>query len=205
MLQESCPRVIRMLSGCYKNHHGCDDKLAEYGISDLYSDMLDRNNIRSVYNLAMTYVVYDYLVDYYDPHIGISCVDKCGEYSFIRFLRPHIPTGSKGLTINTAAAEVSCPEDDYSIRTVYDVICSLPEGEGGFGDYAINMIDTYTGDIYSYAMESDGNSVYGSVWCMNDTWSPSVTRATLNGIDSEGNVTELGDITAGFEGILGGE
>lgn len=183
---------------------GCADKLGEYGINDLYSDMLVRPDVKVVYDRTITYTIYPYLTEYYDPCIGISCVDQCGNYMFIRYSSPRIASGKNAATIEAVASEHPGPEEDYAVRTAYDVVCILPDGvEAAYTDYVVNMTDTYTGSTYSYGMSHDGNTVYGTIWCMNDSWSPSVTVATLNGIDSEGNVTELGDITSGFAGILG--
>lgn len=181
---------------------GCTDRLSSYGISNVYADMLVRSDIRAMYNSTMTYIIYPYLCDYYDPCIGISRLEASGGYDFIRYSLPRIPTDSKHIEI-TAAAK-STPKPDDKTRFACDVCCILPENDKTeYTDYVINMNDTYTGNTYSYGMDHDNNTVYGTIWCMKDSWSPSVTTATLNGIDPEGNVIELGDITSAFEEVLG--
>lgn len=180
---------------------GCSDKLEEYGISDLYNDMIDRTDVYIIYSKKMTSVLTNYLRDYYDPFISISVIDEFKGVYFLRYSKQIIPVKryDEENDIECDIASINLFEKDDAVYQTYKVNCNVNDGLVSiYKDFYINIKDLETSNIYSYGMAIKEKNVSAEILCMKNTWNPASVEVILVGRTYDDEIVHLTDLTDEF-------
>lgn len=180
---------------------GCSDKLEEYGINDLYSDLIDRADVYITYSNKLTPIFTDYLRDYYDPFVSISVVDEFNGFYFLRYSKQIIPEKryDEENDIKCNVSLINMFDEDETIYQTFNVDCNVDNKViSNYKDFYINVNDLETSNIYSYGMAIKGNNVSAEILCMNNTWDPASVEVNLVGRTYSDEIVQLANLTDEF-------
>lgn len=133
---------------------GKEKLLQSYGISNLYKDMLVKDNILSNYDE----IAYEYLCETYDKNTTVSFMDSVGKAKFVRYMRPIFPEESN-IIENSAEnnSKFSVLRSAYNAEKSRFVIDFQLE-DTNKNNYYIN-IETPDGNLYTYACKWKENTL----------------------------------------------
>lgn len=180
--------------------YGCREELERRGIMDLYGDMLTKPKIFVEFT---SYDVFDiflrYLCDYYDACTTVTIAENLSGNLYLRFSSRVFPHGERVVdSINSVTLEDMFGESS-GVEEAYLIECRMePEVISAYDDYWVNVLDHSSGLEYSYGMTWEEKKVLGTILCMENTWNPEDCEMSLLGMDEQGIIYRLEDITPLF-------
>ena len=165
--------------------YGCTDKLAEYGITDLYRDLMQMPNIRVQND---NWFLYRYLKHYYNPCVTATQVEDINGITYMRYSEPVIPTASEDVSAEIVFKETVLYVDDATVKEAFYVECDLLDG---YEDYYINIKDYETEEIYSYGLNKNESVCTGHILRMRRTWDMENAEIALVGKNKNGEIVQL--------------
>lgn len=190
-----------LISSCFL--FGSEEHLKEnYGISDLYADMITKNNVWMLHDTVLksaTDIVLKYLRDYYDENITVSEMDEYNEISFIRYTKRMNATGIELEQPNISCdfvenSNINICNDLYKMKAIINIVPTKSMQER-YVDYYVNVSNELNGDVYTYGLNcSDKSIIKGNILITDDMLHDSIYTFELLGRDENDNITKICDI-----------
>ncbi len=180
---------------------GGRDALADRGIEDLVQDMLEQSGIYCKYSPKRSNVFYDYLRDYYEPHVALSVVDSFGDTKFLRYARPVKIDQIKAYDIPVELRHVEGFLDDENITDDIVVSFDISGIQNEYKDFWLNITDRSSGAVYSYGLKIDSNRCGGEILRMKSTWGQNIS-VNLIGQDLDGKYDAITDLSTLFAELV---
>ena len=183
---------------------GSKDKLAEFGIEDVYRSLYENPDVRIFYCKDMVGDFLTYMQEYYNDHIAVSEAEAIPGARFIRYSAPMIPAASSetGVTGAFALSDKYAKDENVVLEIAADLTLDHEQTEK-YQDFYINVVENPHSGVYSYGMTCSDGALSGKILCTTGTWTKdSATAAELVGRTAEGEIVKICDLTQQFLKVL---
>lgn len=181
------------LTSCFV--FGCKDKLAEYGIEDLYKSIISMPNVRVENQVFTTDILFEYLKDFYNPFVSMSIVENIKGNLYIRFSEPIIPEDEQKVNIEYSIRQNNEITSISNVKSMFDVEASFSSEDAiNYKDILVNIyLDD--GTIHTFGLNYSDAKATGTILFTWDDANLMITKMELIGCDNNGHF----HILAGFD------
>ena len=183
---------------------GSKDRLAQFGIEDVYRSLYEDPDIRIMYCKDMVGDFLTYMREYYDDHIAVSEAEAIPGARFLRYSGPVIPESSSETAVTGAFTLSDKYAEDENV--VLEIAVDLKPDQtqtAKYQDFYINVVENPHSGVYSYGMTCSDGALSGKILCTTGTWTKdSATAAELVGRTAGGETVKICDLTEQFSKVL---